>query len=687
MLRDVKISTKVIIGFGIVLFLMVVVGYIGSNGMSSTKDRVEKADDVNRMVKMIQHARQYEKNFIIRGENEYVEKVFETTTDLVNQAKETKEKFDQKVNKEQMDQVVAEVTEYTEVFRNYVQIEKDKSQLMEKMRSRARDAITKLEQIRNDQKTQLADIVKQSHRSAGTQTNFQEALNDKLDKADDANRMIKWFLDIRKNEKELILSGKQKYLDAITERMEKTIALGADMKARFNNPKNTEHMKSALEALALYNEAFTEFLGKIADQKTADGKMVKAARAASEVCETARIDQKAKMESQIRRATVFIYIFFGIALFIGSVVALWIASTIKKSMAYAVEISTRVADGDLTQEIEVSSKDEIGMLLFAMKNMVKNLNIMFSDITTGIETLASSSTELSAISQQMASNSEQSAGKSSSVAAAAEEMSANMNSVAAAAEQASQNVGIVASSTEEMSSTIQEIAQNTEKGRSISSEAVTQTTSASKKMEQLGRAAQSVGKVTETITDISEQTNLLALNATIEAARAGEAGKGFAVVANEIKELARQTAEATGQIRQQIQGIQESTGTSVEEIKQVTEIINDVNDVVGNIASAIEEQSIATKEIAGNVAQASQGIQEVTQNVSEASTVSGTISSDIVEVNTASQEIANASSQVRLSSEELSSLSERLQGMIAKFKIRASSELTDGNTVANGTVQ
>ena len=672
MLRDVKISTKIIVGFGIVLFLMVVVGYIGQNGMSGTKDRVEKADDVNRMVKMIQNARQYEKNFIIRGENEYIEKVDETIAGLVNQVEETKGKFDQKVNKEQMDQVAAKVTEYKEAFDTFTQIEKNKTQLMAQMRSRARDAIEKLEEIRSDQKAQLAGIVKQSDRFAGTQANFQEALNDKLAKADDANRMIKWFLDIRKNEKELILSGEQKYFDAITEGMEKIMALGADIKGRFNNPENGAKMKSALESLSIYNEAFAEFLGKIEEQKTADGKMVQAARAAAEVCEVARTDQKSKMEAQIHRAIVFIYTFFGIALLAGSVVALWIASTIKKSMAYAVEISTRVADGDLTQEIEVSSKDEIGTLLAAMKNMVDNLNTMFSDITTGIETLASSSTELSAISQQMASNSEQSAGKSSSVAAAAEEMSANMNSVAAAAEQASQNVDIVASSAEEMSSTIQEIARNTEKGRSISSEAVAQTTSASQKMEQLGRAAQSVGKVTETITDISEQTNLLALNATIEAARAGEAGKGFAVVANEIKELARQTAEATGQIRQQIEGIQESTGTSVEEIKQVTEIINDVNDVVSNIASAIEEQSIATKEIAGNVAQASQGIQEVTQNVSEASTVSGTISSDIVEVNTASQEIANASSQVRLSSEELSSLSERLQGMVAKFKIRAS---------------
>ena len=670
MFSNIKISTKIIAGFSIVLLLMMVVGYVGLDGMSGAKDRVIKADDVNRIVKLIQEARQNEKNFIIRGEEKYVQKVIETTDLLANQAKETKAKFDQSINKEQMDQVLSKVADYNVAFGRYVELENEKKDLMDQMRSKARDTIGKLEEIRSDQKGQLNDILtSQSNRYSGNNADFQAALNDKLVKANDANRMIKWFLNIRKNEKELIISGEQKYLEAIAEGMEKMKSLGNDLRNRFNAPKNIAQVKSALESLSGYETAFNAFFGKVANQKASDQEMVAGAREARDVCDAARADQKAKMEAQIGRATLFIYAFFGSALAIGVGLALWIAVTIKKSMAYAVDISTRVAGGDLTQEIKVSGQDEIGILLSAMKRMVDNLNHMFIDISKGVETLSSSSTELSAISQQMAASSEQSAGKSASVATASEEMSANMNSVAAAAEQASQNVGIVASATEEMSSTIQEIAQNTEKGRSISLEAVKQTTNASKKMEQLGRAALSVGKVTETITDISEQTNLLALNATIEAARAGEAGKGFAVVANEIKELARQTAEATRQIRQQIEDMQVSTENSVEEIKQVTEIINEVNDVVGNIASAIEEQSIATKEIAGNVAQASQGIQEVTQNVAEASTVSADISTDITEVNTASQEIANASSQVRISSEELSALSERLKGMVDQFQI------------------
>ena len=670
MLKNFKISAKISIGFGFVLILMLVVGYIGLNGMTVTIDRVVKADDVNRMVKMIQHARQQEKNFIIRGGLQYIDKVDEVISNLTSQARETKDKFKQDLNKKQMDEILSKVDAYLASFHQYVEIEKDKVLLMDAMRGKARDAITKLEEIRTDQKEQLATVfVLQGKNTFNSQAEFKARLNDKLVKADDANRMVKWFLDVRKNEKELIISGEQERLDTIQDLMQKTMTLGKDLKNRFQDLQNIEKASKALDALSAYSEKFNAFVGKISAQKIIDQSMVDAARVVQEICDTVRSDQKVQMEYQIKRAHTMIYSFCGVALVIGVLTAAWIALTIRKSMTYAVGVSTRVAGGDLTQEIKVGSNDEIGELLSAMKRMVGNLRNMFLDITKGIETLASSSTELSAISQQMASNSEQSAGNSANVATAAEEMTANMNSVSAAAEQASQNVGIVASAAEEMSSTIQEIAQNTEKGRAISSDAVTQTTSAYQKVEQLGRAAQAVGKVTETITDISEQTNLLALNATIEAARAGEAGKGFAVVANEIKELARQTAEATKQIRQQIEGIQDSTLGTITEIQQVTGIINEVNDVVGNIASAIEEQSIATREIAGNVAQASQGIQEVTQNVAEASTVSADISKDIVQVNESSQEIANASSQVRLSAEELSSLSERLKGMIEQFKL------------------
>jgi len=348
--------------------------------------------------------------------------------------------------------------------------------------------------------------------------------------------------------------------------------------------------------------------------------------------------------------------------------ALAFTRTITRPIKKSVYFANALADGDLTRTLDIDQADEIGIMAKAMNQMRSNLNQMFTELSQGVSVLSSSSTELSAISSQMSANAEQSADKSTTVSAAAEEMSASMVSVAAASEQASTNIQMVAASAEQMGATISEIAKSTEKGRAVTNDAVEKSEKASEKVEALGEAAVLIGKVTETIAEISSQTNLLALNATIEAARAGQAGKGFAVVAAEIKDLANQTDAATRQIRERIQGIQTTTSDTVKEIQQITTVIHDVNDIVTAIASAIQEQSSATREITGNVQQAAQGIQEVNENVSQSSSVSEEIAKDIGEVNQAASEIAEAGSQVNTSAEEMSGLAEQLRAMTRKFK-------------------
>jgi methyl-accepting chemotaxis protein len=326
-------------------------------------------------------------------------------------------------------------------------------------------------------------------------------------------------------------------------------------------------------------------------------------------------------------------------------------------------------EGDLTMRLSVSSKDEVGELANWFNVFIDKLQGLIKDISGGVETLSSSSAELSAISKQMTQGIQDVSDKSTTVSAAAEEMNANMANVAAAMEQSATNTNMVAKAAEEMSATIGDIAKNTEKARGTSDEAANKAASTSAKIDELGNAANSIGKVVETITEISEQVNLLALNATIEAARAGEAGKGFAVVANEIKELAKQTAEASGDIKEKIEGIQGTTDTTVGQIAEISQVITDVNDVVATIATAVEEQSAATKEIAENVSQASTGIQEVNESVNQSSTVSNEISEDIAGVSTSMDEMSNSSSQVNLSAQELSKLSESLKQMVDQFKV------------------
>jgi len=370
----------------------------------------------------------------------------------------------------------------------------------------------------------------------------------------------------------------------------------------------------------------------------------------------------------IRNATILIALLASLAVAVAVFLG---ARTIVRPINAAVAGLKDIAqgEGDLRMRLQVSSRDEVGELAEWFNKFMEKLQGIIRDISGGVETLSSSSTELSAISEQMSQAAQNTSAKCNTVATASEEMSTNMNTVAAAMEQSATNTQAVATAAEEMSATIAEIAVNSEKAREVSDKAAAKTADTSAKVTELGQAAQAIGKVVETITEISEQVNLLALNATIEAARAGDAGKGFAVVANEIKELARQTAAASQDIKTKIGHIQGTTSVTIEQIDEIARVIREVNDVVAGIATAVEEQSTATSEIATNVGQAAQGIQEVNSNVGQSSTVAAEISKDIVSVNLSANEISSSSAQVNLSSQDLSKLAEQLRGMVNQFRI------------------
>jgi methyl-accepting chemotaxis protein len=325
-------------------------------------------------------------------------------------------------------------------------------------------------------------------------------------------------------------------------------------------------------------------------------------------------------------------------------------------------------EGDLTKRMQILKADEIGELAQWFNQFLDQLERIVRDFGSKANSLRLSSNSLSTIAEQLAETTTASTARSQRVARGAESMSANMSSVVAASEEAAVNVNAVASAVEEMAATAKEIAGNSENARVIVLKATNSAVITSEKVNKLGFDVDEIGKVTEVITEISEQTNLLALNATIEAARAGDSGKGFAVVANEIKELARQTATATGEIKIKIEAIQSSTSDTVDEIQRISEVIRDVNDIVGTIATAVEEQSVATAEIAKNLSQASMGIQQVNQNVAEVSMVTESITTDIGEVNQATEEMNVVSSQLTSHARDLFKLSERLTEVVEKFR-------------------
>ncbi len=225
--------------------------------------------------------------------------------------------------------------------------------------------------------------------------------------------------------------------------------------------------------------------------------------------------------------------------------------------------------------------------------------------------------------------------------------------VSVASQEASSNVQTVASAAEELSASIGEISRQVTQATDVSEEAVSEAESTTVSVGELATAAQKISEVVEMINDIAGQTNLLALNATIEAARAGDAGKGFAVVASEVKSLATQTARATEEIAQQIDGMQSATDGAVEAISKIGNVIRTIREATVGISSAVNEQNAATTEISRSVQEASNGTSQV--------------NSKIGEVSEKSEETGQAANNVLSASDALESLSKDLNSVIDSF--------------------
>ncbi len=222
-------------------------------------------------------------------------------------------------------------------------------------------------------------------------------------------------------------------------------------------------------------------------------------------------------------------------------------------------------------------------------------------VSSDSEKLQSSSEDLSEISKDLKTSSENISTRISEIENLSFSMNENSETISGSVEKTSASVSSVTMAIKGITSSIDRAFKNTEQVQLVTSEAVEQALKSSEKIEVLNQIALEIGKITEMISDISDQTNLLALNATIEAARAGESGKGFAVVANEIKELAKQTADATAKIKSEVERIQASTHESTTEVKDISRAIASVKDRVGILANAVEEQGVLSGKINADI--------------------------------------------------------------------------------------
>ena len=336
---------------------------------------------------------------------------------------------------------------------------------------------------------------------------------------------------------------------------------------------------------------------------------------------------------------------------VGTVIAIRRSKQIRDMVSYT---QTLIHPQNGPCIFEVKSGGELGTLSQRLLEVGSCIQALQTQVTQWAATCSQSSGQLLEISRNIAQGARDTLGSSQQAAGQAQEMTTSIQTTTDTLQANVTTLQSVALATEQMTSSLLEVARQSEQAQQITHEAVEQAQGATEEINTLGAAAQEISKVTETITEISEQTNLLALNATIEAARAGDAGKGFAVVAHEIKALAQQTAQATEDIQQKINGILGATDKSVQRINGISDVIHRINEVVGLVTGAVEEQKGMTREINASVQQASDGMNQVSDSVSDSTRLAQQIACEMERVLERSHRLTDQSDQVMGGAQQLS---------------------------------
>jgi len=344
-----------------------------------------------------------------------------------------------------------------------------------------------------------------------------------------------------------------------------------------------------------------------------------------------------------------------LALLVGIVAAVIITRQITRPLRETLAVVERIASGDLSHNIQVTRRDELGVLQQGIQRMGTTLRELISGIRDGVTQIASAAEELSAVTEQTSAGVNSQKIETDQVATAMHEMTATVQEVARNAEQASQAASAADGEARAGDKVVAEAIAQIER---LAAE-VARSTDA---MTHLQQESNKIGSVMDVIKAVAEQTNLLALNAAIEAARAGEAGRGFAVVADEVRGLAQRTQKSTEEIEGLVAGLQNGT-------QQVAAVMNNSRSLTDSSVELTRKAGVSLENITRTVSNIQSMNQQIAAAAEQQSAVAEEISRSIVNVRDVSEQTAAASDETAKSSVELARLGGQLQQMVSHFRV------------------
>lgn len=334
-----------------------------------------------------------------------------------------------------------------------------------------------------------------------------------------------------------------------------------------------------------------------------------------------------------------------------------VTNQLRRRVRLAADVAERVADGNLTQEINPGScRDETGDLLRSICRMTGNLNSLVGNVKQASIQLNSTATELAATSREQQKTSSSFGASATQIAAAVKQISSTTNELVQTMEEVSQ----AASTATELATSGQSGLQNMDANMRVLEDA---TSSFGEKLGVINEKAANITGIVTTITKVADQTNLLSVNAAIEAEKAGEYGVGFLVVAREIRRLADQTASATLDIEHMVQQMQSAVAAGVMEMDRFAE---QVRHNVGDVARVSQQLSEIIEMVTANTvrfARVNESMQSQSQGADQINSAMSQLSSHASHTAEAATEYANAANELQ---EAIASL----KSSIASFQLR-----------------
>jgi len=665
---DYSISTRVYAGFGFVLALLAIVGFLavsaltaGSSTFSEYRSLARQGAEVGQVQASLLMTRLNMKNYLINtldGDRDNVTRYSRDTAAYIDDTLALVEDPNRRALLEDMKQ---DINSYRAGFAEVVTLTDERVQTVSSVLDRVGPAMRK----------DVTAIMQSAYADGDAEAAFL------------AGMVQQHLLLARLYVSKYLTDNLDASYERAIQEFEVLDTATARMRVALQDPDRQALSQQVAAAVATYRSAFEAVRKVITASNTivADRLDVVGPSIAGKVADF-RSSLKERQDTIGPEATAYFdqavttsLIAGGVSILLGALIAWTISSGTSGPIRRMTALMQRLAGGD--KDITVAwldQKDEIGSMAQALEVFRQNaeevdrlneeqaraeeraaqekrdamdaLATEFEDsVQHVVAQVAAASEQISAAAAQLTTTAEDTAQRSTTVSKASTEASANVQQVAAASE--------------EMSSSIQEIARQVSDSAATTQNARQEVEDTDAVVRELADTAQKIGEVITLITDIAGQTNLLALNATIEAARAGESGRGFAVVASEVKSLAQQTANATEEIADQISRVQSTTGSAVEAINRIKQTIVKVNDIAGSISAAVEEQTAAVSEISNSTQSAALG----TQNVSD----------NIVEVERGSEETGTAARQALETAHGLAEQSKVLSEKVGDFlsRIRA----------------